>query len=163
MFKAKLTKKGKKLENIMKSIQKLDGQRTEIGYFQSQGRHRSGEYSYAGLAQALEIGYFPVQGIKRRPMPFMGSILKRTVSGIKSSGEVKAAFRMWSKNLVKRASPKTLLESVGKRAVLESKHVFNNPFYFPQAPSNSSPNYETGDLAEHFTYKTSFDGRVRRP
>jgi hypothetical protein len=166
MIGIKITKKTKKLESIKTAIKKIDGQGVEIGYFASQGIHKGGwgtrEYSYAALAQALSLGWFPATSESRKPMPFMKHIMERTVIGMVRSTKVRRAFRNWGRNLEKKASPSTWLDAVGEYAILQSKQVFNNPSYFPQAPSNKTPNWETGDLAKHFTYRTTFNNRVRR-
>jgi len=160
MIKVKIKKKGKKLEMIQDAIRKLDGEKVEVGYFQNQGKHVSG-YSYTVLAQSLELGVFP-NGLVRKPMPFMNNIGDKAILSIGRSIKVKRAFRAWGRKLDKRGNPLILLNAIGEYVVMQSKDVFNNPAYFPQAPNNKTPLYETGDLSKHFTYRTSFDNRVRR-
>ena len=159
-------KKGKMFDRIKESLRKIDGQKTEIGYFKQQGMHKGrdgvADYSYTALAQALEIGFFPVQGLIRTPMPFMDHIAQRTVMGMGRSTKVRRAFRTWGRKLDKRGNPLILLDAVGQYAKIQSRVVFNNPLYFPQASGNSTPLFETGELMSKFTYRTSFDKRVRR-
>jgi len=162
MLKLKVKKKGKKLDSIQQAIRKIDGQSVEIGYFANQGKHIGGDYSYPALAQALETGYFPAQGITRTPMPFMEHIGQRTIYSLGQSTKVKRAFRAWGRKLDKKGNPLNWMNAVGEHAKLQSTMVFNNPAYFPQVPNNKSPLFESGDLARRFTYRTSFDNRVRR-
>ena len=162
MVKVKLKKKGKKLESIRASVKKLDGQTVKAGYFASQGKHLGGSYSYAALAQALELGYFPVQGFTRVPMPFMNHIGNLTYKGLSRDAGFKKALKAWIKKLDKKGNPKALLDSMGMAAKKNAYHVFNNPAYFPQAPNNRTPNFETGALRSAFSYKTSWDNQVRR-
>ncbi len=167
MITVKIEKKGKKLDSILASTKKLDGQKTEIGYFASQGKHKGsdgiGSYSYAGLAQALELGYFPLSNQPfRKPLPFMNQIRKNTVKNLKRSMHFKIAMKSWYTKLDKKGNPKVLLDAVGWWAKKQASGVFNNPAYFPQAPNNQTPIYETGELLNHFTYRTTFDNQVRR-
>lgn len=159
-------KKADKLGRMRESLMKINGQKTSIGYFANQGMHvgRDGvaDYSYTALAQALEIGFFPAQGITRTPMPFMHHIGQRTIMGITRSTKVRRAFRAWGRKLDKRGNPLVLLNAVGEYAKMQAATVFNNPLYFPQAPKNNTPLVETGELFSKFTYRTSFDNRVRR-
>lgn len=166
MLTVRVRKKGHKLASIRESVKKIVGEKVEIGFFAQQGRHtgRDGvrDYTYAGLAQALELGFFPIQGEFRTPMPFMKNIMERTVYGMKRSTKVRRAFRTWGRRLDKKASPLVWMDAVGEYAKQESKKVFNNPAYFPQTPNNRTPLVETGELRSKFTYRTSYDKRVRR-
>lgn len=147
---------------IKKSVKRLDGQKVQAGYFSSQGKHSDGQYSYVGLVQALELGYFPAQGITRAPMPFMHHIGAITKSGLKRDAEVKRAFKTWSSTIHRKNNPSKLLNAMGMRAVRSSRQVFNNPAYFPQAPKNKTPLVDSGELRENFSYMTSWDRSVRR-
>ncbi len=163
----KIEKKGKKFDMIQDAVMKLHGQGTEIGYFGSQGKHKGADgiadYSYAALANALETGFFPNAERKyRRPMPFMEHIMQRTAYGMARSRKVNTAFRLWGRKLDKRGNPLVLLDAVGEYAVQQSKQVFNNPAYFPQNPKNKTPLVTTGELRSKFTYRTTFDNKVRR-
>lgn len=166
MITVSIKKKTKKLESIVTSLRKIDGKKTQIGYFKNQGMHVGKDmipdYSYVALAQAIEIGYFPVQGKVTVPMPFMRSIFERTIMGMGRSTKVRRAFQKWGKRLDKKASPQILLDAVGEYAKMQSLSVFNNKAYFPQAPNNMSPVFETGELMSKFTYRTTHDNRVRR-
>ena len=161
MIKVKIKKKGKKLQLIDKSVKTLSKQKVHAGYFAAQGRHLGGEYSYAGLAQALSIGVFPAQGIHRVPMPFLNNIGKITIAGMGRDPKVKAAFQAWGRKISRKGNPKVLLDAMGERAKRSSQQVFSNPAYFPQAPHNDSPLFDTGDFARHFTYKTTWTNSVR--
>ena len=151
---------------IKKSLEKADKQKVEIGYFANQGKHTGADgisdYSYAGLAQALELGFFPVQGEFRQPMPFMKNILNLTVKKLPRSQIFLRARRKWVKKLHKNGNPQILLDAIGRIAIMQSRVVFGNPAYFPQAPDNKTPNFHTGELMSHFTYRTTFDNRVRK-
>lgn len=163
MLKVKMKRSKKsKLLNIRRSVKKISGQSTEVGYFQSQGKHSGGMYSYTALAQALELGYFPVQQMNRIPMPFMTHIVQRTIYGLSSSMSVKRAYRAWGRSLGNNGTPVKLLDAVGELAIQQSRFVFNNRAYFPDSPNNKTPLYETGDLMKHFTYKDTYNGVVRR-
>lgn len=162
MIKVKIRKKGRKLDRIKQSLRKLDGEAVELGYFASQGRHPEGPYSYAALAQALEMGYFPVEGRMYVPMPFMKFIVRNTLRAMKNSPAVKKAYRIWGKRLVKGTGPEVWLKAIGELAIEESGDVFNNRQYFPQAPNNKTPIYETGALASQFTYRITTNMQVRR-
>ncbi|MCP3921265.1 MAG: hypothetical protein GY714_01640 [Desulfobacterales bacterium] len=167
MISVKIKKKGKKLDSMLASIKKLDGQGTEVGYFASQGKHKGsdgiGSYTYAGLAQALELGYFPLSDQPFRiPMPFMEHIVQRTFYGLRGSMKYKRAMKSWFKKLDKKGNPLDVLNAVGWFAKKQAHVVFNNTAYFPQAPNNQTPLFETGELLYHFTYRTSFDGKVRQ-
>ncbi|MCP4394930.1 MAG: hypothetical protein GY804_11790 [Alphaproteobacteria bacterium] len=167
MISVEIKKKGKKLDSMLAAIEKLDGQKTEIGYFASQGKHKGsvgiGGYSYAGLAQALELGYFPLSNQPfRKPLPFMNRIVENTFYSLRTSMKYKKAMRSWFKKLDKKGNPQELLDAVGWFAKKQAGFVFNNPAYFPQAPNNKTPIYETGELLNHFTYRTSHDNNVRR-
>ncbi len=74
------------------------------------------------------------------------------------------AHRQWKGKATNKGgtSPNILLDAVGMKAIVESKKVFNNKMYFPQVPENETPVWETGDLAQHFTYKQTNNNRVRR-
>lgn len=95
-------------------------------------------------------------------MPFMNHIAERTVMGMSRSTKVRRAYRTWGRKLDKRGNPLVLLNAVGEYAKMQASSVFNNPLYFPQAPNNATPLVETGELFARFTYRTSFDNRVRR-
>lgn len=161
MLKVKLQRKKFKLDRIKESVKKLDNQTVDVGYFQNQGRHKGSGYSYTILAQALELGVFP-NGTVRRPLPFMNKIGDKSMLSIGRSIKVKRAFRAWGRKLDKKGNPQNLLNAVGEYVIMQSKQVFNNPAYFPEAPNNPTPLYESGELAKHFTYRTSWDNRVRR-
>lgn len=105
MLSVKVKKKGKLLDSIEQSIKKIHDQEVEVGYFAQQGKHKSGDYSYAALAEAIEIGYFPATGMTRTPMPFMEHIVQRSIYGMSSSLTVKRAFKKWGRKLHKKGNP----------------------------------------------------------
>jgi len=165
MLKARIRKTGKMLDKIKKSIDKLDNSKVDVGYFSSQGKHtgRDGiaDYSYVALAQAIELGHFPIQELYTTPMPFMDSIGDLTVEKMGTSSSVKRAFKAWGRKLHDNIQPTDLLNSIGKYAKLQSTKVFNNPEYFRQAPNNDTPVYETGEFSSHFAYRDSITKTVR--
>ena len=163
MIKVKMKSKGRKLINIRQAIKKLDGEATQLGYFRSQGMHWQGVYTYTALAQALETGFFPATGLQRTPLPFMVFIGDLTVNKLKKSMLFKSALKTWRTNLHNRSSqPHKLLAAVGEVGVDESMNVFGNKKYFPQAPWNPTPVFETGDLARNFTYKVTSNNMMKR-
>lgn len=157
------TKNSKKLLNIKNLVKGIHKQSVEIGYFQSQGRHISAEYSYAALAQAIELGFFPVSSQRRAPMPFMRTILNITGVYIKRDARVKKAYGRWASPKNKNQSPKEVLNAVGEVGIESSRKVFGNPVFFPQAHDrNRFPLVTTGDLRNHFTYRNSINKLVRK-
>lgn len=164
MIRIKVRRKTKKLQSIKSAVQKLDGQKTELGYFKSQGMHVGmdgiPDLSYAALAQALELGLFPEQA--HIPLPFMNHIGDLTVEGLTRSTKMRRAVKSWSKNLERNASPLPLLDAVGEVGIKQSRKVFNNKIFFPQAPNNETPIFQTGELMRKFTYRTSYDNKVRK-
>lgn len=161
MITVKVRRKKKKLQRVAQSIKRLDGQSTQIGYFAQQGLHSGGEYSYVALAQAVEIGYFPKQKLNRVPMPFMNIIGDKVARGVPVDAKVRGAFRKWGKRLDRGVSPNKLLNAVGEVGLTESKGIFNNPAYFPQAPHNKTPLFESGDFAAHFAYKNTVTNIIK--
>lgn len=165
MMSVNIRRKGNKLQNISKSIQNIHNKKTSVGYFASQGKHvgRDGiaDYSYAGLAQALELGLTLSRLNFNKPMPFMNSIARLTVTSITNATVVKRAFQSWGKDLHKIADPTILLDSIGKYAQSKAKEVFNNTAYFPQNKYNKTPIFETGELLKNFAYKNSVSNKVR--
>ncbi len=153
-------------------MRKLDGKYTKVGYFRSQGMHTGADgiadYSYAALAQALEIGYFPMlkdvkEGYKfKTPMPFMNSIVNLSLQSKKRSPVFNRPWKKWLLNLDKNESPDILLDAIGRLAVNKSKEVFNNKAFFPQAPTNLTPLFETGELMKHYAFRTSSNSQVRK-
>ena len=166
MITGRITKKGKKLESIKIAVKKIDKQKVEAGYFAGQGTHKGGyglrEYNYPALAQALELGIFSASGQQRKPMKFMKIIGDLTVKRMITNQKVKRGFLDWGSKLDKKAKPTRWMDAVGEFAIKQSQGVFNNTAYFPQASRNSTPLWETGDFAKHFTYRTSVDKNVRR-
>jgi len=165
MIKGRIVRKKKTLLSIKASVKKIDEQKVEAGYCASQGVHKGGwgmrEYNYPALAQALELGIFEASGQQREPMPFMKIIGRNIIKRMKTDSGVKQGFKRWSSKLDKNARPKLWLDAVGELAIKESENVFNNKAYFPQAPRNATPLWETGDFAKHFAYRTSIGKTVR--
>lgn len=164
MITFKLKKYSNKLSKIKGSFHRLDGRSTSVGYFAAQGKHKGADgisdYTYAGLANALEIGYFPLmrgtaspKEEHRTPMPFMNSIVNRARMDAKKSPIFTRPFKQWVRGLEKGIGPEIILNAMGKMARKASKEVFDNPVYFPQAPNNTSPNFETGELMKAFTFR----------
>ena len=114
MLSSRIKKKGKKLESISQAVKKLDKQTVKAGYFASQGKHIDGEYSYVALAQALELGYFPLQEIVRIPMPFMKHIGYLAMRGMRNDPAVKREFNKWIKKADKKGNPQALLNAIGE-------------------------------------------------
>lgn len=165
MFTASVVRKGNMLQNIKKSIAALSKESVDVGYFQSQGKHVGKDgianYSYCGLAQALELGLTNSAVNRGVPMPFMESIRDLTVKGYKTSPLVKRAMKEWSMTLHTDVKPTAILNGLGAYAKLRSKEVFNNPAYFSQNPDNNSPVWETGELAGKFAFRNSITKQVR--
>ncbi len=174
--KFKLRRRGNKnnnqIQRMIKSMERLSGEYTEVGYFKSQGMHTGADgvadYSYTALAQALEIGFFPmlknrasISEMVRTPMPFMNHIVNRTIQDRKRSVIFLRPWKNWRLNMDKNGSPDELLNAMGRLAVNRSKDVFDNKAYFPQAPQNATPLVETGELRKKYSYITSVNKIVR--
>lgn len=164
MITIKLKKYSNKLSKIKGSFHRLEGRSTSVGYFAAQGKHKGADgisdYTYAGLANALEIGYFPlmrdvdtIADSFRTPMPFMNHIVNRARMDSKTSPIFNRPFKQWVRGLGKGIGPEILLNAVGKMARHASKEVFDNRVYFPQAPQNATPIFETGELMKAFTFR----------
>lgn len=164
-MKVKIKRKGNKLQNIKESVKRLHNQSTQVGYFASQGKHigrdKIADYSFVGLAQALELGLTLSKVNFQKPMPFMNNIGMLAIKGMRNSTSVKRAYRAWGRELHAVADPTHLLDTIGKYAQSKAKEVFNNPSYFPQNKENKTPIFETGELFKHFAYKNTISNTVR--
>lgn len=167
-----LKKNNSKLDDIKKSLKAANKQKVEVGYFSSQGKHTGADgisdYSYAALAQALEIGWFPMMkdvlfgDQYRTPMPFMNNIVNRGLQDRMKSGAFTRPAKKWRQSLDEGVSPDLLLNALGRTIVLAAPKVMGNPAYFPQASSNETPNVETSELLNAFSFRTSTNKAVRK-
>lgn len=163
MLDVQIIQKTKALDSILAAINKLDDQYIEIGYFSSQGKHKGkdgiADMTYPALAQALELGLMPEQ--LYIPLPFMRRIGFETIEKAQTSPKIKKAWKAWRVNLVRKSSPKLLLNAYGEFAQEQAQRIMGDPRYFPQT-KHTSPVVETGELRSKFTYRSSFDNSVRK-
>jgi len=167
MITTRIKKKGKQIDNIKKSMKRLSGEFTSVGYFRSQGMHVGrdliADYSYPALAQALELNLFPPSVNETVPMPFMDNIVIEALKQRRRSPLLNRPMTKWRKNLDKDIGPGNILNGLGKLAIKTSAEVFGNRTFFPEAkPWNLNPLITTGELMKAYSFTTSLNGQVRR-
>lgn len=140
-----------------RSLQELDGESVEIGWFEEQGQHSTGR-SYPEImryhARALpEEGAF----IKRDP--------KKVVEVFHKPSKEQKIFEIISdklENLDK--SNEQVLDSIGRHytALLASKMGLPVPGLNPASPGNPDPMLDTGETKDKTSYKTSLNPKLRK-
>lgn len=153
----KVEKKGKKLDKILKNIQKLNKQVLEVGHFSDQGLHYSG-MTYPELlaywARGITVSGVGGRVIQDPKSQFIFQYL--STHDFSKNVRIKAALDKWYRNLTNNPNP-SLLDNVGLVLQEEYKDVFGI-FKGPYMAGTDTPMLETGDLQDNVTYRKSRGG-----
>lgn len=143
------------LGKLLNKLQKLNRQKVQIGYFQSQGIHTPSELHYTELMRIHEYG---TDTIKARPV-FAGAwyTLAEEVRG--------KAFKVTMTNYLNRYVKEAenfnndkLLDYVGQWGVRYVQSVFGDPVL--GVTWNPTPLIDTGELSENVAWKVTLRGKV---
>jgi len=166
---AKLVKKGRGLENLLKQLKDLEKESVEIGHFQEQGQHTGSKMSYPGIMRLHHTGAtIKTTGVVIPPRPIL-SILEFRLQG--SGPQLKQAVKDWAKKSLSRESSLNLLEDIGKSVVVMEKDIFGDPSLLTPNSENTrkrvgvdgpdAPLVDTGSLRDKVAYRTTIDNTVK--
>jgi len=153
-----IRRKTKNLDKLLKKLQTLSKHKVESGYFKQQGLHHSG-YTYPALMSIHEYGkngnlerpvkFFTTQAISNSKIPFIFSEIHHYFKGNQTTTET--------------------LDNVGQIITLTARSFFGSPALEDNAPltielkGENSPLIDTGDLRDHWVWKTSIGSGFKSP
>lgn len=133
----------------MQKLKKLNNQKVDLGYFEEQGLHSSGD-SYVEIMKIHELGEY---GMPARPVLGNVSILINS-DFERSTG----ALGTFINSLVHTPSSSISdeLDKLGSVYAHYSERIFGNPSYLT-VTFNPEPLVDTGELAENFAWRTTLN------
>jgi len=152
-------KRNGNLAKLVAKLQKLNRQKIEVGYFQSQGIHTSAKLHYTELMRIHEHGV----GVYVRPV--LGAEksynYSDTIVGQMEAGSFKKLLKGWLCDYVKNANFTNdhLADKFGMWAVHSANEIFGNPDVL-WVTTNETPLIDTSELADNFAWKVSWRGTV---
>lgn len=137
------------LAKLVQKLKKLNNQKVDLGYFEEQGLHSSGD-SYVEIMKVHELGEY---GMPARPVLGNVSIL------IDRDFE-RSTGALWTfiNSLVHTPSSSISdeLDKLGSVYAHYSERIFGNPAYLT-VTFNPEPLVDTGELAENFAWRTTLN------
>lgn len=133
----------------MEKLKKLNSQKIDLGYFEEQGLHSSGD-SYVDIMKVHELGEY---GLPARPV--LGNISILIDSDFERST---GALGTFINSLVHTPSSSISdeLDKLGSVYAHYSERIFGNPAYLT-VTFNPEPLIDTGELAENFAWRTTLN------
>ena len=159
-MKSKLIVKKNNIPKLMKRLNALSKQETDIGYFSSQGKHSESDVGYAQMAAWLEYGTK-----KTRAYPLFHRIVEFYERPNKSK-IIKNALQGYLSNLDSGKSYNVVLKSIGEGYASIIRNSMGKPSRTgnSNAPSTiaikgkNTPWIDTGELKQKIAYR--FNGQV---
>ena len=156
MLTMKLTQKTNKsvLARLKQKIDALHGQSTMIGYFKEQPMHPTANMSYAALAHTHAYSnLYPERNVFNYMKPWLGG------SSASQTKFFKDLFiRHFKYNTTLNLD--IMMNKIGREYMEKGKNVFGNASLLT-VTGNPTPLVDTGELRDHFAYKTTIHYQVR--
>lgn len=145
----------KKIQKLKDKIKKLSDAKVYVGYYMDQGIHHESQMSYVDLMTIHEYGV-DNNGVHIPARP----VLHYTNSGGVFLPKDKEAIKKAFKGVFVRDIPiSVILNKIGKHYQQKGREVFGSTILLPTVKGNP-PLIDTGDLVEHFSYRTSVTYRA---
>lgn len=133
----------------MEKLKKLNNQKVDLGYFEEQGLHSSGD-SYVEIMKVHELGEW---GMPARPV--LGNVSILINSDFERSTGALASFI----NSLVHTPSSSISDELDKLVSVYahySERIFGNPAYLT-VTFNPEPLIDTGELAENFAWRTTLN------
>lgn len=155
-----------KLQNLIRGLQKLDGQHTDVGYFKEQGAHPENPHLTYPELMAIHELRSPYDPMYRPAFKFATIIYKHKF--IKNNADTLSDYL--KKIITTNSRPeKKLLEDIGVNGIKMIKPVFGDGgILTPNTPATAArkgfnaPLIEYGYLREALAIKTSLRKTLKR-
>ena len=133
----------------MQKLKKLNNQKVDLGYFEEQGLHSSGD-SYVEIMKVHELGEYglPARSVLGNVSILIDSDFERSTG----------ALGTFINSLVHTPSSSISdeLDKLGSVYAHYSERIFGNPSYLT-VTFNPEPLIDTGELAENFAWRTTLN------